>query len=65
MENSLLTIFSKIWPTTLYYMYVYSVVQGLLLDFGATLKTCKKSKFDRNQLKLSTQHKYMYMYQKM
>ena len=35
----------------------------LLPDFGATLKNRKKSKFDRNQLKLSTQHKYMYMYQ--
>ena len=31
--------------------------------YGATLKTRKKSKFDRNQFKLSTQHKYMYMYQ--
>ena len=30
-----------------------------------TLKICKKSNFDRNQLKLSTQHKFMYMYQKM
>ena len=35
----------------------------LLPDFGATLKNRKKSKCDRNQLKLSTQHKYMYMYQ--
>ena len=33
-------------------------------NFGATLKIHKKSNFDRNQLKLSTQHKYMYMYQK-
>ena len=32
--------------------------------FLATLKICKKSNFDQNQLKLSTQHKYMYMYQK-
>ena len=31
--------------------------------YGATLKIRKKSKFDRNQLKLSTQHKYMYMHQ--
>ena len=31
--------------------------------FGATLKIHKKSKFDRNQLKLDMQHKYMYMYQ--
>ena len=41
-----------------------TIVQGLLPDFGATLKIHKKSNFDRNQLKLSTQHKYMYMYQK-
>ena len=60
MENSLLFIFDEIWPTTLYY-----IVQGLLPDFGATLKICKKSSFDQNQLKLSTQHKYMHMYQKM
>ena len=40
-----------------------TIVQGLLPDFGATLKIRKKSNFDRNQLKLSTQHKYMYMYQ--
>ena len=40
-----------------------TIVQGLLLDFGATLKIRKKSKFDRNQLKLATQHKYMYMHQ--
>ena len=32
------------------------------LRFGATLKIRKKSKFGRNQLKLSTQHKCMYMY---
>ena len=43
--------------------HVLYIVQGLLPDFGATLKNRKKSKFDRNQLKLSTQHKYMYMYQ--
>ena len=41
-----------------------TIVQGLWPDFGATLKICKKSKFDQNQVKLSTQHKYMYMYQK-
>ena len=40
-----------------------TIVQGLLLDFGATLKNHKKSKLDRNELKLSTQHKDMYMYQ--
>ena len=43
----------------------WAIVQGLWPDFGATLKIHKKSKFDRNQLKLSTQHKNMYMYQKM
>ena len=40
-----------------------TIVQGLLSDFGATLKIHKKSKFDWNELKLSTQHKNMYMYQ--
>ena len=61
MENSLSFIFDEIWPMTLYY-----IVQGLLPDFGTTLKIRKKSNFDRNQLKLSTQHEYnMYMYQKM
>ena len=59
MENSLLSIFDEIWPKSLYY-----IVQGLGPDFRATFKICKKSKFDWNQLKLSTQHKYMYMYQK-
>ena len=39
-----------------------TIVQGLLPDFGVTLKIRKKSKFDRNQLKLSTQHKDMYMH---
>ena len=58
MEKSLLVILMKFGqrPCT--------TVQGLLPDFGATLKVCKKSNFDRNQLKLSTQHKYMHMYQK-
>ena len=41
-----------------------TIVQGLLSDFGATLKNHKKSKFDRNQLKISTQHKNMYKYQR-
>ena len=59
MENSLLAIFDEIWPKTMYY-----IVQGLWLDFGATSKIHKKSNFDRNQFKLSTQHKYMYVYQK-
>ena len=53
MENSLLVIFGEIWPK-----------QGLWPDFGATLKIRKKSNLDRNQLKLSTQHKNMYVYKK-
>ena len=59
MEKSLLVIFDEIWPKTMYY-----IIQGLWLDFGATLKIHKKSNFDQNQLKLSTKHKNMYMYQK-
>ena len=59
MENSHLDIFDEIWPMTL-----YSIVQSVWPDFGATLKIRKKSNFDRNQLKLSTQYKNMYMYQK-
>ena len=49
MKNCHLVIFDEIWPTALYYS-------------TATLKIRKKSNFDRNQLKLSTQHKYMYMH---
>ena len=41
-----------------------TIVQGLWPNFGATFKIHKKSNFDQNQLTLSTQHKYMYMYQK-
>ena len=41
-----------------------TIVQGVWPDFGATSKIYKKSKFDWNQLKLSTQHMYMYMCQK-
>ena len=59
MENSFLVIFDEIWPMTLYY-----IVQGLWPHFEATLKIHKKSNFDRNQLKLSTQRKNMYMPQK-
>ena len=40
-----------------------TIVQGLLPGFGVTLKIRKKSKFDRNELKLATQHKNMYMYE--
>ena len=58
MENSHLAIFAKIWPITLYYS------TGTLVRFLSKLKKSKKCNFDPNQLKLSTQYKYMYMYQK-
>ena len=45
------------------YFYIQNL--GLSPDYGATFKIRKKSNFDRNQLKVSKQHKYMYMYQKM
>ena len=32
-----------------------TIVQGLWSDFGATLKIRKKSNFDQNQRKISTQ----------
>ena len=41
-----------------------TIVQGLRPNFGATLKIYKKFNFDRNQLKVSKQHKNMYMDQK-
>ena len=41
-----------------------TIVQGLWPNFWAALKICKKSNFDWIQLKLSTQHKYMYMHRK-
>ena len=50
--NSLLPIFDEI-PCT--------IVQGL---WPTNLKFGKKSNFDRNQLKLSTQHNNIYMYKK-
>ena len=37
------------------------ILQEFLPNFLATLKIDKKSNFGQNQLKLSTQHKYMYM----
>ena len=58
MENSLLVKFDEIWPKSLYYS------TGTLARFLSTLKIYKKSNFDQNQLKLSTQHKNMYMHQK-
>ena len=33
------------------------------INIGATSKIHKKSNYDWNKLKLSIQHKYMYMYQ--
>ena len=38
------------------------MVFGLI--FEQLFKIHKKSNFDRNQFKLDTQHKYVYMYQK-
>ena len=32
------------------------------MAFGSTFKICKKIYFDQNQLKLSTQHQYMYVH---
>ena len=60
MENSHLAIFDEIWPTTLYYST--GCLARFLSNFKNSLKICKKSNFDRNQLKVSKQHKYMYMY---
>ena len=40
------------------------IVQALWSDFEATLKIHIKSNCDQNQLKISMQHKNMYMYQK-
>ena len=58
MENSFLAIFGKIWQKTMYYS------TGSLARFLSNFKICKKSKYDRNQLKLETQLKYMYIHQK-
>ena len=58
MENSLLAILMKFGPRPC------TIVQGLWPNFGVTLKIHKKSNFDQNQLKLSTQHKNIYMHQK-
>ena len=54
MENSLLAIFDEI-PCT--------IAHGLWPDFLATFKNHKNSNFDWNQLKISTQHKGLYMHQ--
>ena len=55
MENYLLVNFDENWPKTLY---------SSTGTFLGTLKIHKKSNFDRNQLKNSTQHKDMHMYLK-
>ena len=53
MRNSLLFIFDEIWPETMYYS------TGTLTRFWSNFK---KSKLDRNQLKLSKQHKQGVIY---
>ena len=58
MKNSLLAIFDKFWSMTLYYS------TGALAQFLSNLKIHIKSNFNQNWLKLSKQHKNMYMYQK-
>ena len=55
MENFFLVIFGQN-PCT--------IVQGYWLNFKTAIKIHKKSNFDRNQLKISTEHKEMYMHQK-
>ena len=55
MENSLGAIFDEIWSWTKGYS------PWFLVKF---LSNLKNSKFDQNQLKLETQHKYMYTHQK-
>ena len=44
--------------------FACTIVQGVWPNFGVNLKIRKKSNFDQNQLKLSTQCKNMYVYQK-
>ena len=53
MENSHLVNFGEISSITLY---------SLGPDFGATLKIQKKFNFDLNQLKVPTQHKYIFLH---
>ena len=57
MENFLLFIFCEIWPKTMYYS-TWSLAQ-----FLSKLKIYKKFNFDWNPLKVSIQHKKMYMHQ--
>ena len=58
IKNSLLVIFGEIWLETLYYS------TGTLARFRSNFKNSQKKNFDWNQLKLSIQHKNMYMHQK-
>ena len=59
MQIFLLAIFDEIWPETMYYKYrVFGPI------FEQPLRIHKKSKFNQNQLKLSKEHVYMYVYQK-
>ena len=41
-----------------------TIVQGVFSNFGATSKIHKIFNFDQNELKISTQHENMYVYQK-
>ena len=54
MENSLTVIFDEIWPKAMYYS-PWSLAQFL--------SKFKKSNFDLNQFKVSTQHKKMYAHE--
>ena len=41
-----------------------TIVQGLVANFGATIKIHKKIQFGSESVQTSTQHKDMYVYQK-
>ena len=56
--NSLIAIFDEIWLETVYYS------TGYFVQILSNFKNSKKSNFDWNQLKLSMQHKDIYMCQK-
>ena len=53
---------NRSYPSLTKYPLLYST--GTLDRFWSNFKIRKKSNFDQNQLKLSMQHKKMYMYQK-
>ena len=50
MENSLLAIYDEIWPKSLYYS------TGTLGQFLSNYEIHKKSNFNQNKFKLSTQY---------